>query len=340
MTPTPYILRMAPLQVLKVWGGDRLARLHKKPPLAQPGPCGESWEVADLAQGQSHVDNGPLKGQSLAQVVKLWPEAMLGRHYHADQAQPQSFPLLVKLLDAQQDLSVQVHPGGEHVGELGCGEAPKDECWVILDVEPGGKILHGFKQDDPQRSLAQLVERGQLLPALRSAEVQPGQVIRVPPGTVHAICQGVLLLEIQQPSDTTYRIYDYNRLGIDGQPRALHLAQAQAVAALGPQPPLFAAPTLIKRDAALTHERLIQCEAYTIERLTLAAASCVALEPSAQPRVIFALKGALRLHQPTLSDEVVELAQSQTAIIPAGQAITQLIATADDEPAQLIIAWA
>lgn len=330
MNDAPYILRMAPLQMEKVWGGDKLRARFGKPGLGGR-PCGESWEVADLPEGQSLVAQGPLRGMTLAQVSALWGDKLWGEGISRA-------PLLVKLLDAQQDLSVQVHPGASDLygARLLSPAYPKDECWIILDVDPQGAILHGLKDEGiDQRALRELIKTGQITQALRRVEVQPGQVIRVPPGTLHAICQGVALLEIQQPSDTTYRVYDYDRPGVDGRPRALHLEEALAVTRFGAQPPMLERPEMLTQRPGLIHQRLVSCPAYTIERLTLEQATTLH-EPTPRARVIFSLEGTVELtaaQSPALS-----LERAQTAIVPA--CLSELKVTPRSRLASVIIAWA
>ena len=332
-----YIARQAPVQLAKVWGGQELHRRFGKP-WGGGAPIGESWEVADLPEADSLMAEGPLRGLTLRQVIARDPEAWLGPG-----ATPQQrFPLLVKLLDAQQDLSVQVHPGPEHLdaqglAALGPDARPKDECWIILAAAPGGFILHGFSDESlDAQGLAARVARGQALGCLRRAQVSPGQVIHVPPGTVHAIGAGVVLLEIQQPSDTTYRVYDYDRPGIDGATRPLHLPQALRVARFGAQPPLLTTP-LTREDAPTHHlERLIQTPAYTIERVTLRAAQPELTLPDAlQPRVAVALGQAVTLQ--AAGQAPTMLAAAQTAIIPPQLGPITLRA---QPGAQLIVAWA
>lgn len=332
MNDAPYILRMAPLQMEKVWGGDKLRARFGKPGLGGR-PCGESWEVADLPEGQSLVAQGPLQGMTLAQASALWGAQLWGDA-------TTSSPLLVKLLDAQQDLSIQVHPGESDLradARLSAAH-PKDECWIILDVEPQGAILHGLRDEGvDQRALRELIKTGQIAQALRRVEVEPGQVIRVPPGTLHAICQGVVLLEIQQPSDTTYRVYDYDRPGVDGKPRALHLEEALAVTRFGAQPPLRERPETIAQHPGLLHQRLISCSAYTIERLTFEGTT-TRHEPwdKDRARVIFSLEGAVTLSAP--QTEPVVLERAQTAIVPAS--LRELTLSPHAGSASVIIAWA
>jgi mannose-6-phosphate isomerase len=278
----------------RVWGGRALgdAPFHKPLPDDAQG-YGEAWEVADLPEGSSLVASGPLTGTPLHELRERWGTALTGPHH-------ERFPLLVKLLDAQQDLSVQVHPGPQHVEHMArwTGARPKDEAWLILDAAPGAYVLFGVTEPLTPEAFAAAIERGALMESMRRVEVRAGDVMRVPPGTLHAICAGVILLEIQQPSDTTWRVFDYNRPGTDGKPRALHIEQAREVAHLSPS-----ADPRQRRDALPATPRygghatreLIRCDAYTIEQVELDAGATLEIVPE-RPMVATLLDGAAQLH--------------------------------------------
>jgi len=226
-----YVLKMSPLLKSKVWGGRFLEKLNRT--LPDEEPYGESWEVAALPEGASTISNGPLRGKTLQAAVDVWGEELIGSH--------DRFPLLVKYLDAAQDLSVQVHPGERHLSslreEFGIEAYSKDEAWLILHAEPGASILWGVNDRLEVSDLEHAIVSGHVVECLRRIEVERGDVFRVSPGTIHAICAGVVLLEIQEPSDTTFRLFDYERPGLDGAPRDLHVAQATHVARLFPEDP-------------------------------------------------------------------------------------------------------
>ncbi len=237
----PALLPTIARHAVKVWGGDRLLDRFDKPiakaqlsTLDTSAPIGESWDAADLPEGQSFVRLPDGSEQLLHDAVTTFGEALTGTsHAH--------YPLLIKTLDAARDLSIQVHPGAK---DLHLFDAPhiaqKDECWLILDAAPGGSILHGFKTGITRLRFEQAIANREDLSALmRRHEVTPGEVVHVPPGTVHAICAGVTLLEVQQPSDTTFRVWDYDRPGLDGHLRPLHLEQALKVLNFGPQPSIL-----------------------------------------------------------------------------------------------------
>jgi len=335
---TPYILKMRPYLREKVWGGTKLRDLVHKA-VGDGGPYGEAREVADLPEGKSFITNGPLADQSLAEAVGEWDTSLIGNAADVREG----FPLLVKLLDAADDLSVQVHPSQQDVRTTHPDADSKDETWLILDAEPDGTILHGVRDGVDAPTLREAVEEGHAEETLRRIDVSAGDVVRVVPGTIHAICAGVSLLEIQEPSDTTYRVYDYKRPGLDGELRQLHLEDALAVANFGEQPPAKLSPeSLDHPDAA--RQLLVGVDRYRIEQLTGETGVETAErtvrwqidDRSAQ--VVMALAGHLRL-QTDDTDQTVELDPYETAVIPAacdGASATPI----DDAPYKLIGATA
>jgi len=229
-----YPLRFAPVFKERVWGGRRLARFFPDLP---PGPIGEAWVLSDHPQGPTPVANGPLTGETLSSLrSRLTPEqdrALMGARGAA--AGRDRFPLLFKLLDAQDDLSIQVHPSDDFPG-LPPGEMGKSEMWVVLEAEPGARIVHGLAEGVTRDDLARAVREGRTVEAMRFVTVRPGDVYYLPAGLVHALGAGLMVAEIQQSSDTTYRLYDYDRLGLDGKPRELHIDQALACLSDAPPP--------------------------------------------------------------------------------------------------------
>ncbi len=243
MTPLPP-LPMRPFFVEKLWGGSRLSSLPAK---ARPGHrpsqaigIGESWEVADLPEGQSSVDDDAVcsahVGQTLGALVQRFGPALVGTAHRSDR-----FPILVKLIDAAEDLSVQVHPGHEYAAAHP-GAFSKEEAWLIVDVADGGRVLHGFVDGVTRQSFVEAVQQGRPHELMRRVDVRAGDVLHVSPGVVHAIGAGVVVLEVQEPSDTTFRVWDFDRVDSSGRKRALHVEQALDVAHFGTQPPELCAP--------------------------------------------------------------------------------------------------
>jgi len=215
----PYPLKTVPIFKQRLWGGQKLKEAFGKnlPPNAK---IGESWELADLPQDKSLIANGEFAGQTLAALVESHPEAIAGRK---DFAKP--FPLLIKLLDAQDVLSVQVHPDPQTCRRMGQGD-PKTECWYVIDAEPGAVIYKGLKHPVTKDQFTQAIEDGTTADLLAKVPVKPGECHFLPAGTAHAIGAGLLIAEIQTPSDTTYRVFDWNRVDDAGQPRQLHIDEA------------------------------------------------------------------------------------------------------------------
>ncbi|MCG8702293.1 MAG: class I mannose-6-phosphate isomerase [Bacteroidales bacterium] len=213
---TLYPLKFEPLFKSRIWGGRKLADVFQKP-LPPDETIGESWELVDLPQDCSIVANGPDAGQSLHDLLKKFPEQILGKGHPAE-----SFPLLIKLLDAQDCLSVQVHPDEAACERMGKGD-PKTECWYIIEAEPGAFIYKGLQPGVTREQFSAAIETGQAESLLCKVAVEPGECHFLPSGTVHAIGAGLLIAEVQMPSDTTYRLYDYNRRDTQGQLRELHI---------------------------------------------------------------------------------------------------------------------
>jgi mannose-6-phosphate isomerase len=237
------VLMMRPIFVQKLWGGARLAELPAKTRAGQGPPAGavgEAWEVADLHEGTSFIDGGPLDGVSLRDAVAAHRRALTGPRAQAGADGLLRFPLLVKLIDAADDLSVQVHPDDGYCARHP-GTHSKDEAWLVLDVAPGARILHGLDAGIDRAAFERAIADGRADQALREVRPRRGDVIHIPPGTVHAIGRGCLLLEVQEPSDTTFRVFDFNRTDKDGKPRALHTAQALEVTRFGAQPDVLCA---------------------------------------------------------------------------------------------------
>jgi mannose-6-phosphate isomerase len=216
---------MQPLQFRPIlkrmrWGGRRLGMLLGKP-LGEGTDYAESWEIADCGSDQTTVVGGPYQGWSLRRLVETHGTALLGLQAAADH-----FPLLVKFLDAHDRLSLQVHPDDEQARRLGRGPRGKTEAWLVLFAEPRARLYTGLKCGVDRVAFVEALDAGQIEECLNGYEVRPGDCVFVPAGTVHAIGEGVVLAEIQQASDVTFRIDDWGRLGADGKPRALHRAEA------------------------------------------------------------------------------------------------------------------
>ena len=203
-----------------VWGGRQIQK-YKNLTLTDE-PIGESWEVSVVPSSVSIISNGEFKGMPLDKVVKEYGVELLGGEVF--EKYKGEFPLLIKFIDAASDLSIQVHPNDELAREG--GKNGKTECWYIIDAKPGAYLYAGMKEKISKEEYVKRVEEGTICEVLAKHIVKTGDVFYLPAGRVHAICGGILLAEVQQNSDITYRIFDYNRPGLDGNPRQLHTAEA------------------------------------------------------------------------------------------------------------------
>jgi mannose-6-phosphate isomerase len=204
----------------RVWGGQKLKTVYgKEIPYTHTG---ESWEVACHENGQSIVANGPYEGYTLEELLLEKGEELVGKPYHKGD----KFPLLIKIIDAKEDLSVQVHPDDAYAFINEKGELGKSEAWVILEADEGAKLIAGLKKGTTKELFVRALESGDLESVMNQVEVKLGDVINIPAGLIHAIGTGILLAEVQQNSDTTYRVYDWNRVGLDGMGRELHIEQS------------------------------------------------------------------------------------------------------------------
>lgn len=222
MSERVYPMTFAPVLKDYIWGGRRLEQLGRPLP---PGNIAESWEIAAHEDGTTRVTNGRYAGQLLTDVQAELGLDLIGTNCAWAQARGK-FPLLIKLLDANRALSVQVHPNDAYALAHEGNELGKTEMWVVLDAKPGAQVQLGVKAGTTPELFRQGIEQGKLEPYLHYVPVKPGDHICVPAGTLHAIMDGILIAEIQQNSNTTYRVYDWNRVGADGKARPLHIDRA------------------------------------------------------------------------------------------------------------------
>ncbi|MEF2243540.1 type I phosphomannose isomerase catalytic subunit [Paenibacillus sp. IITD108] len=225
MTIKPYPLQFKAVMKERIWGGKALERFGLELP---DGAIGEGWMISDHPNGITTVANGPLAGQGLDQIREAYGKEWFGRSGFSEKNS--RFPLLIKLLDCNDDLSIQVHPN-DHYEQLPAGELGKTEMWYVLDAKPGARIIYGLKESIDRAALEQAIANGSITDVMNIVPVEAGDAFYIPAGTVHALCSGVVVAEIQQNSDTTYRLYDYNRPGLDGQLRELHIEDSLNVIA-------------------------------------------------------------------------------------------------------------
>ncbi|MHB8903205.1 MAG: type I phosphomannose isomerase catalytic subunit [Thermoguttaceae bacterium] len=251
-----YPLRFLPVYKNYLWGGRRFESVLQRD-LPSEGVYAESWEISDHPEGQSIVEAGPLKGKSLGELTRLYGEALIGRYGTA------VFPLLLKYLDAHQHLSLQVHPDDRCAAEMGLADPGKTEAWYVIEAVPGSCLWAGFAGRVDRRSVEEALEAGKVDEILHRVEPRPGDCIFVPAGTVHAIGAGLLVAEIQQMSNNTFRLSDWGRTDADGKPRPLHLQEGlEAIEySRGPVVPTRGLPG---DKPGVT--RLVQCDQFLLDR--------------------------------------------------------------------------
>lgn len=257
-----YPIKLNPIYKYKIWGGSRLHTLYNR--TLPYDKTGESWEISCREQDICTVQNGEYSGMPLNQLIEKMGKSLLGSAV-MDNGR---FPLLLKYLDVQTDLSVQVHPSQEYIKHYGeQGEEPKIEVWYVLHADPGAKIISGLKPGVTQDALAQAAEAHKIGEYLQEKSVSTGDVILIRPGSVHAACAGLFLFELQQSSDTTFRLYDYDRLEADGKPRRLDIEKSLRAIHYDSAPELIAKPEFLT-DGYLYERRLAQCDKFVLDEIT------------------------------------------------------------------------
>ena len=249
-----YPLKLDPAFKDYLWGGTRLRDDFGKK--CDFDKIAESWELSCHKDGASVIANGEHAGKTLAQYIGE-DKSVLGTNCERFE----QFPILIKLIDAKDNLSVQVHPDNEYAQRVE-GEYGKTEMWYIVDCDPGAELLYGFKKEVSKEEFAERIKNNTLLEITESVPVKKGDVFFIKAGTLHAIGKGILIAEIQQNSNTTYRIYDYGRVGADGKPRELHIEKAVEVTNLCPAEP-YPVTEAFTEDGA--KKRLLsKCEYFTV----------------------------------------------------------------------------
>jgi len=247
-----------------LWGGRRLEQLFGR--VLPDGVTAESWEVSGHPDEPSVVDRGPLAGRELPGLVDEYGIELVGRR-GARAVERGTFPLLVKLLDASHALSVQVHPDDAYAATHLPGETGKTEVWYVVHTEPGARIIHGLRPGIGRADLHRAIAEGRVQDVLGRVAVRPGDSVMVPAGTVHGVLSGIVLVEVQQTSDTTYRIYDWDRVGPDGKPRELHVERALEVIDFGRREPARAEPRLVGEEVGIRREAVAECGHFVVERV-------------------------------------------------------------------------
>jgi len=326
-----------------IWGGRRLERDGWKQLPPGDVAIGEAWET----EINTVVQNGPYAGKTLGNLVTTMGPLLLGEQVIAIFGP--RFPLLAKFIDANAQLSVQVHPGDDYAAQHEGGKLGKTEFWYILAAEPGAKIIHGFKTPTSRAAVHAAIHNVTLDQLLHEEAVQAGDVIFVPAGTVHAIGSGVMLYELQQYSDITYRMYDYGRLTAFGQPRELHIEQSLDVSHYSVSPQVKAQPVALSGGPGYEDRCLVACRYFVTRELLLkdhASISSSMLHHTNASCVILASLGAeIRIHYGEALQRSEALSNGQTMVLPAalgdyciegkGTLLFSYVPTPDDEALRL-----
>ncbi|MFN3407596.1 MAG: type I phosphomannose isomerase catalytic subunit [Limisphaerales bacterium] len=300
-----YPLTFTPRFKERVWGGRNLERLYAKR-LPAAVPIGESWEITDRLGDVSVIANGPHAGRDLRWLMKEHADELLGDAT----ALHGRFPLLIKILDAQDTLSLQVHPPAAKAAELK-GE-PKTEMWFITDARPDAALYAGLRRGVTRAEFEQRIADGTVAECFHRLPVRAGDALFLPSGRVHAIGAGNVIFEIQQNSDTTYRVFDWNRVGLDGKPRELHIAESLASIDFNDFEPSLA-PHERRTVGLATVRELARCPLFTVEHWALDTGGSVPLAPGVM-HVIAAVTGRVRVEAAT---GAAELTPGHFALVPA-----------------------
>ncbi len=259
------LLQLQPAFKDYLWGGTRLKTDFGFQ--TDLDPVAEGWMLSCHKDGQNTVKNGKHKGKTLSQVIAEEGKGLLGTHC-ADRTE---FPILIKLIDAKQNLSVQVHPDDAYARRVE-GEPGKTECWYILDCDEGAELIYGFKQKISKAEFRERIENNTFLEVVNHVKVHKGDFFFIEAGTLHAIGGGILLAEIQQNSNTTYRVYDYGRLGADGKPRPLHTEKALDVTVTAPPARASKPEGHIVHKDGYTEQLLTTCSLFTVHAVKVESA--------------------------------------------------------------------
>ena len=313
-----YPLTFHPIFKERVWGGREMERLYQKK-LPAGKPIGESWEISDRPGDVSVMANGPLAGENLRWLMENHRAELLG---DAKPANKNRFPLLCKILDAREKLSLQVHPPVPGAVELG-GE-PKTEMWFIADAAPGAELFVGLKRGVTRAEFEKKIKTGEVAECFHRVPVRAGDAMFLPSGRVHAIGAGLVIFEIQQNSDTTYRVFDWNRVGLDGKPRELHVAQSLASIDFNDFEPKLV-ETKFVADGKIQKRPLVNDPLFNVETWKLNSGASGLLKPK-KLQIIAVTAGEIEIKS---GSTAVKLSAGQFSLIPASLEQTEILAKSD-----------
>lgn len=310
-----YPLVFQPIFKERVWGGRELERLFAKA-LPRDKAIGESWEISDRPGDESVVANGKFAGKTLRRLMEQFPREILG---HVRPAAGGRFPVLCKILDARDKLSLQVHPPAAKALELN-GE-PKTEMWLIADAAPGAELYVGLKRGVSRADFEKRIAEGTVAGCFHRVTVRAGDAMFLPSGRVHAIGGGLVIFEIQQNSDTTYRVFDWNRPGLDGKPRALHVAESLASINFNDFEPALV-ESEFSSDGNNRSRPLVRDRLFNVDNVEMTRGAKEVLKPG-KLQILAVVRGSLAAQS---GADAVTLAAGQFCLVPAELKQTELIA--------------
>ncbi len=306
-----YPMKLIPTCKDYIWGGTRLKEdFEKKTDLDK---VAESWELSCHKDGPGVIANGRFEGMTLPDYLEQTGRSVLG----SNAERFENFPILIKLIDARDNLSVQVHPNNDYALRVE-GEYGKTEMWYIVDCEPGASLLYGFDRPIDKTEFAKRIQDNTLLEVTNRVPVKKGDVFFIEAGTLHAIGAGILIAEIQQNSNTTYRIYDYGRVGNDGKPRELHLEKALDVTSLCPpsRNPGPMGPLRLEQGAEKT--RLATCDYFTTDAVTIEEEANFTCDETSFQALLFLSGNATIRWTEDGAMETLSVKKGDTVFVPAG----------------------
>jgi len=323
-----------------IWGGRKLERDEWKQLPSGDVAIGEAWET----EISTIIQNGTHTGKTLGTLVDEWGSSLLGEQAMAIFGP--RFPLLAKFIDANANLSVQVHPEDTYAALHEGGKLGKTEFWYILAAEPGAKIVYGFRHDTHRDAVRQAIEQVALEELLHEEPVFAGDIVFVPAGTVHAVCSGVLLYELQEYSDVTYRMYDYGRLTASGKPRELHIQQSLDVSRYSAAHSVKAKPVVLAGGPGYEERCLVACRYFVTRELLLKEGASIQRDTQGSCIILSSLGAAIQVRYGHDFAQSETLARGQTMILPAalgtysiegdGALLFSYVPAADDAA---MIAW-
>ncbi len=301
-----YPFTFQPIFKERIWGGRNLERLYGKK-LPASIPVGESWEISDRPEDESVIANGPFAGKSLRWLMENHREALLGS---AKPSPSGRFPLLIKILDAEERLSLQVHPPASKAGELG-GE-PKTEMWFVASATADADLFVGLKRGTTRAEFEKRIQDGTVAECFHQIGVKKGDAMFLPSGRVHALGAGNVIFEIQQNSDTTYRVFDWNRVDSNGKPRDLHVAKSMASIDFADIEPNLVCGNVVEANGVKTRQ-LVRDPLFSVDLLETVALEKFLLQPSTM-QILAVLDGELAVEE---NGHHLTLSAGQFCLVPA-----------------------